>query len=254
MRPLLSVIVICKNEAHDIDACLASISWVDEIIVLDSGSDDETLSIAKKYTSKIFINTDWQGFGIQKNRALELAMGDWILSIDADERVSDILRAEIQQAVKSGKHVVFNMPRQSSYCGQFIHYSGWYPDRVTRLFKRGVAKFSNDVVHERLIFTDESAQLKAPLIHITYKDLDEMLLKMNQYSSLGAKNAKINGKQGSLFSAIAHAIWAFIRTYFLRLGFLDGAIGFMLAVSIAETTYYRYLKLYFLNEKSNVQH
>ena len=253
MPPTISVIVVCKNEAHDIDACLASVAWVDEIIVLDSGSHDETLSIAQKYTSNIHSNTDWQGFGVQKNRALALATGDWVLSIDADERVSDALRLEILQAIKNNKHDVFNMPRLSSYCGQFIHHSGWWPDRVSRLFKRDAAKFSDDLVHERLVFADKAAELNAPLTHITYKDLDEMLLKMNQYSSLGATNAQKKGKHGSLISAVAHGFWAFIRTYFLQLGFLDGAIGFMLAVSNAETTYYRYLKLYFLNEPFNIK-
>ncbi|MBC7696909.1 MAG: glycosyltransferase family 2 protein [Bacteroidia bacterium] len=246
MHQTLSVIIICKNEGHDIDACLASVAWADEIIVLDSGSQDETLSIAKKYTSNIHSNTDWQGFGVQKNRVLALATGDWVLSIDADERVSVTQRLEIQQAIKKNKQTVFNMPRSSSYCGQFIRHSGWWPDRVTRLFKRGTAKFSDDEVHERLVFAGKAAQLNAPLTHITYKDLDEMLTKMNQYSTLGATNAKKNGKHGSLIGAAAHGFWAFIRTYFLRLGFLDGAIGFILAVSIAETTYYRYIKLYFL--------
>lgn len=251
MHQTLSVIIICKNEAHDIDACLASVTWADEIIVLDSGSHDETLSIAQKYTSNIHSNTDWKGFGVQKNRVLALATSDWVLSIDADERVSDGLRIEIQQAIKKNKHAVFNMPRSSSYCGQFIRHSGWSPDRVTRLFKRGTAKFSDDVVHEQLVFAVKATQLNAPLTHITYKDLDEMLVKMNQYSSLGATKAQKNGKHGSLINAVAHGFWAFIRTYFLRLGFLDGAVGFILAVSIAETTYYRYLKLYFLMYSPN---
>ncbi len=249
MHPTISVIIICKNEAHDIDACLASVAWADEIIVLDSGSTDDTLTIAKKYTAHIHTNADWQGFGIQKNRALSLATGDWVLSIDADERVSDALRLEIEQAISSNTHPAFNMPRLSSYCGQFVHHSGWWPDRVTRLFKRDTAKFSDDLVHERLIFAGKSAQLNTPLTHITYKDLGEMLVKMNQYSSMGAENAHKKGKRGSLISAITHGIWAFGRTYFLRLGFLDGATGFMLAVSNAETTYYRYLKLAFLNKK-----
>ncbi len=254
MHQTLSVILICKNEAHDIDACLASVAWADEIIVLDSGSHDDTLSIVQKYTTNIHSNTDWQGFGVQKNRALALATGDWVLSIDADECVSDALRLEIQQAIKNNKHAIFNIPRLSSYCGQFIRHSGWSPDRVTRLFKRGTAKFSDDLVHERLVFSGRAAQLNTPLTHLTYRNLDEMLLKMNQYSSLGATNAKKNGKRGSLISATAHGVWAFIRTYFLRLGFLDGAIGFMLAVSNAETTYYRYLKLYFLSEQSNIKY
>ena len=246
MKSTLSVIVIVKNEEHDIRDCLQSVTWADEIIVLDSGSFDNTLSIAKEYTEKIYTAPDWQGFGVQKNRALAYASCDWILSLDADERVSEALYQEIENVIRSGGPSVYKLPRLSSFCGKFIRHSGWWPDYVARLFKRGSASFSNDLVHERLVFQGVAAELTEPLLHVTYKDLDEVISKINQYSTLGAKNSYQKGKRGSLISAIAHGFWAFIRTYFFRFGFLDGAEGFMLAISNAEATYYRYLKLRYL--------
>lgn len=246
MKPTISVVIIAKNEEHDIRDCLESVAWADEVIVLDSGSTDSTLKIAKEYTNKVYSSVDWQGFGIQKNRVLTYASSDWILSLDADERVSDALRQEIQNAIQSKNIFIFKMPRLSSYCGRFINHSGWWPDYVIRLFKRGKATFSNDLVHERLLFEGNANKLTEPLIHITYKDLNEVIVKINHYSDLGAKNSYQKGKRGSLTSAITHGVWAFIRTYIFRAGFLDGAEGFMLAVSNAETTYYRYLKLFYL--------
>ncbi len=242
----LAVIIISKNEAHDIAACLSSVAWADEIIVLDSGSEDATVSIAQQFTTQVYTNTQWQGFGIQKNRALAYAKSTWVLSIDADEVITPALRAEIEQAIQSATHQVYLMPRVSSYCGQYIRHSGWTPDRVARLFKRGSAEFSQDLVHESLQYQAPAALLKNPILHRSYRNLEEVLDKVNHYSSLGAHNAHNKGKKGSLAKALYHAAWAFIRTYLLRLGFLDGAVGLMLAISNAEVTYYRYLKLYFL--------
>ncbi len=251
MKSTLSVIIIVKNEEHDIRVCLESVVWADEIIVLDSGSIDNTLSIAKEYTDKIYTSTDWQGFGVQKNRALGYASCDWILSLDADEQVSDALHQEIANAIQSVSPFIYKLPRLSSYCGKFIRHSGWWPDYVPRLFKRGEASFSNDLVHERLVFQGDAAKLTVPLLHVTYKDLDEVISKINQYSTLGARNSYQKGKRGGLTSAIAHGFWAFVRTYIFRAGFLDGAEGLMLAISNAEATYYRYLKLFYLSKFQN---
>jgi len=248
MKPTLSVIIIVKNEEHDIRSCLESISWADEIIVLDSGSTDKTVSIAKEVTDKVYTSIDWQGFGVQKNRALAYASCEWVLSLDADEQVTDVLHHEITNAVQSANSFIYKLPRLSSYCGKFIRHSGWWPDYVTRLFKRGEAYFSNDLVHERLVFQGEVAKLTTPLLHVTYKDLDEVISKINQYSTLGAKNSFKKGIRGGLLTAIVHGFWAFIRTYIFRGGFLDGAEGLMLAISNAEVTYYRYLKLFYLSK------
>lgn len=247
----LSVIIITKNEESAIDECLNSVHWANEIIVVDSGSTDKTIEICKSYGANVFTTDDWPGFGRQKNRALALAKNEWILSIDADERVSNKLRHVIEAAISTNpENTAFRMPRKSSYCGQFIHHCGWWPDYVTRLFPRKSAIFSDDLVHEHILFNGEIKTLNEPLIHTSYTDLEEVLDKTNRYSSDGAQMLFVLGRRASLSQAVLRGFWAFIRTYFLRLGFLDGNMGFILAISNAETTYYKYLKLYFL-QKNN---
>lgn len=244
----ISVIIITKNEAHDIRECLASVAWADEIIVLDSGSTDDTLAIAREFTSLVYTSADWQGFGIQKNRALAYASKNWVLSLDADERVDAALQKEIQQVLQSSQSDVYFIPRLSSFCGRFIHHSGWRPDNVARLFKRGRAEFSPHLVHESLLFNAPAGYLSNPILHMSYKNLDEVLDKMQRYAMLGAAELQAKNKRSSLAGAVGHGVWAFVRTYVIRLGFLDGAQGFMLAVNNAETTYYKYLQLYFLTK------
>ena len=245
----LSVIIITKNEEQMIRGCLESVSWADEIIVVDSGSNDNTVGICKNLGAQVHV-MDWPGFGPQKNRALGLATGDWVLSLDADERVSTELRDEIQEVLATpGEHVAFRMPRSSSYCGRRMRYSGWWPDYVTRLFKRGRARFSDDPVHERLIVKGKTAMLKQPLLHAAFRNLEQVLQKLNNYSTTGAIMLQKQQRRASLGIAILHDLWTFVRTYFLRAGFLDGREGFMLAVSNAEGAYYRYLKAMLLAEK-----
>lgn len=244
--PSLSVTVITKNETHNIEACLRSVAFADQVIVLDSGSTDNTLEIAKALGAEVSSNPDWQGFGVQKNRALALANSDWVLSIDADERVQPELQAEILAAIKSNAFDVYSFPRLSSYCGQYMHHSGWYPDRVTRLFRRHSARFSDDLVHEKLVTTGKVGQLSGCLLHESFRNFETVLEKIDRYSSAGAQGLFNKGKDSSFSKALGHGLWAFIRTYFLRMGFLDGWMGLALAISNAEGTYYRYLKLWLL--------
>ena len=152
----LSIIVIVKNEESSIRECLASVAWADEIIVLDSGSSDQTVAICREYTDKVY-ETDWPGFGPQKNRALEYATKDWVLSIDADERISYDLQTEIKRVIQMpARFDAYTMPRRSNYCGRYMKHSGWWPDRVVRLFRRGKASFSDDLVHERIVVTGKT--------------------------------------------------------------------------------------------------
>ncbi len=245
--PSISATIITKNEASRIEQCLRSIEWVDEIIVLDSGSNDQTVEICKQFTPLVY-ETDWPGFGKQKNRAIEKATGDWILSIDADEIVTPKLQQEIQQAVCSEQVNGFECPRLSSYCGQPIHHSGWWPDYVPRLFRRGKGSFSNHSVHERLEIDGPTQKLKHPLIHHSFDTLEQVLDKVNHYSTLGAEQLYNEGRGSSLTKALTKGLWSFIRTYLLRGGILDGSKGLMLAISNAEGTYYKYLKLALLHE------
>ena len=245
---MLSVVIITKNEAHAIMDCLRSVAWATEIIVVDSGSTDETVNICNKFGAKVTITEHWPGFGRQKNLALSLATQPWVLSLDADERVTPELQEEFKQLITANANASYRMPRRSSYCGQFINHSGWSPDYVTRLFKRGHGRFSDALVHERLLPEHSTLTLKSALLHISYINLEEVLDKVNRYSTDGAAMSLSLGKSATLGKAVRHGIWAFIRTYFIRLGFLDGKMGFILAISNAETTYYRYLKLKFLSQ------
>lgn len=244
----LSVTVITRNEAQNIEDCLRSVLFADQIVVLDSGSTDATLQLARSMGAEVSTSPDWQGFGVQKNRALALTNSDWVLSLDADERITAELRAEIQDTLAAPEFDVYAFPRLSSYCGQYMRHSGWYPDRVTRLFRRHAARFSEDLVHEKVVTTHQVGQLRYPLLHESFKCFESVLDKINRYSSAGAQSLLNKKKTASVSSALGHGLWAFMRTYILRLGFLDGRMGLILAISNAEGTYYRYLKLWLLNQ------
>ena len=244
----LSVILITKNEAVNIRSCLESVAWADEIIVVDSHSSDDTVTVAREFTPHVHVR-DWPGFGAQKNRALSYATHDWVFSIDADERVTPELRAEIESAMVEQRADAYQIPRLSSFCGRFMRHSGWHPDYVLRLFRRSQGCFSDVLVHEAVQVQGVIAHLKQPLMHYSYRDFDDVLYKLNSYSSAASLMLLRRGKKGSLAQAVFHGWWAFFRTYFLRAGFLDGQEGFMLAIMNAENSYYRYIKLW-LKQKS----
>ena len=249
---MLSIIIITKNEAEHITRCLESVSWADEIIVLDSGSTDNTVSLCRHYTPLVY-ETDWPGFGVQKQRALDKATGGWVLSIDADEQVTDSLKKEIQQAMLRDDVQGYEIPRLSSYCGKPIKHGGWWPDYVLRLFKRQAGHFSPDLVHERILVDGTIQKLHFPLLHEAFVNPEEVLDKINRYSSLGAQKMFEQGKSTHLSTAILKGFWAFFRTYFVKGAFLDGAQGLMLAISNGEGTYYKYLKLWDLLRKQRKQ-
>ncbi len=246
-KPTISAIIIVKNEQKNIRECLESVVWVDEIIIIDSGSEDETLSICREYTERIFINTDWRGFGYQKSLALEKASQQWILSLDADERVIPELQAEIEQVIASDQDYAYAVPRQAYFIGKKMDHGGWWPDYVVRLFKKGSARFSDDIVHEHVLADAPIKKLQNPLIHYSYVSLAQLLNKINQYSDSGAEKMLARGKKSSLPLAILRGSWAFFKAYFLRLGLLDGQEGLITAIAKGEETYYKYLKLWYLN-------
>jgi len=246
----LSVIVITRNEAARLPACLASVAFADEVVVVDSGSTDDTVAIARGMGAKVAQTPDWPGFGPQKNRALELATGEWILSIDADERVTPRLRAEIEAAIAQDDFGAYSIGRYSSYCGQYMNHSGWRPDRVVRLARRDKARFSDALVHEALHVQGPVGRLEGELLHESYADLESVLDKVNRYSSAGARELHNRGVKGTMAKALGHGVWAFVRTYLVKRGFLDGRLGLALAISNAESTYYRYLKLWLMQRNS----
>jgi len=245
--PSLSIIIAAKNEAHNIADCVNSAAFADEVIVLDSGSTDGTPEVAAKAGATV-IATDWPGYGPQQSRGIELAKSDWVLSLDADERISPALQAEILQAIQEAKADGFRLPRLSSLCGTFIHHGGWRPDYTLRLVRREKAGFTHHFLHAHMTVDGTKADLQESLIHFSYRDLDDVLEKLNRYASGNAKDLDAKGVRGSFGKAISHGIWAFVRTYLFRAGFLDGRYGFILAFYNAESTYYKYLKLLALQE------
>lgn len=244
----LSVIIITCNEAPNIADCLACVDFADECIVVDSGSTDDTVAIARAAGARVEVTADWPGFGRQKNRALALAQGEWVLSLDADERVTPQLAAEIQSAMSGpAETVAYEIPRLSSFCGKFIRHSGWWPDAVLRLFRRGQARFTDAAVHERVVPEGDVGRLKAHMLHYTYPDLAFAIQKMNRYSSDAAHMMHAKGRKASVGSALGHSMWTFVRIYLVRRGFLDGSHGFVLAVLAAMGSFSRYAKLAFLS-------
>jgi glycosyltransferase involved in cell wall biosynthesis len=241
--PQLSAIVITRNETANIGACLDSLAFCDERIVVDCGSTDSTVEIARQKGARVEFHA-WRGFGPQKNHALSLATGIWVLSLDADERVTGELAAAIQAAIAEGGADAWEFLRLSSFCGRQMRHSGWYPDYVLRLFRRGKASFDDVIVHERVICGGTVKRLRPPLLHYPVVKLEDALSRMDRYSTASAQAIVASGRRVSFLTGIGHGLFAFLRTYVLRAGFLDGAEGFLLAVANAEGSYYRYMKVW----------
>lgn len=247
----LSVIIAARNEGHQIAACVGSVSFADEILVLDSGSTDDTAAKATRAGATVHL-TDWPGYGPQQLRGIGFAKCDWILSLDADELVTDSLQQEILAAIsgeESGaasgaKFDGYRLPRRSSFCGTFIEHSGWRPDYTLRLAKRTKAGFTDHFLHAHMTVAGTSGQLQSPIIHYSYKDLDDVLEKLSRYSRGASLDLQTRGGSSTLGKAVVKGLWSFIRTYFLRQGFRDGRMGLALAIYNSHTTYYKYLRLW----------
>lgn len=238
----LSVILITHNEIANLRDCLASVHFADQIIVVDSGSTDGTVQLARELGATV-LETNWPGFGPQKNRALDLADGDWVLSIDADERVTPELADEILLSLHGAQCDAYEIPRLSSFCGRFIRHSGWWPDPVLRLFRRGTARFTDAAVHERLICSGKVARLQQHFLHYSYPDLESVISKINRYSTDAAHEKFAKGKRASLPGACFRGFWTFFRHYTVMGGFLDGREGLLLAITAGIGNFYRYAKL-----------
>ena len=239
--PQISAIVITRNEAANIGACLDSLAFCDEHIIVDCGSTDETVDIARQKGARVEFH-EWRGFGPQKNYALSLATRAWVLSLDADERVTPELAAAIEAAIATGGADACEFPRLSSFCGRQIRHSGWYPDYVLRLFRRDQGRFDDVAVHERVMCEGVVRRLRPPLIHHPVVRLEDALERLDRYSTAKAEMMVASGRRVSFFSGIGHGLVSFLRAYVWRAGFLDGAEGFLLAVFTAETSYYPYMK------------
>lgn len=244
-EPTLTIVIVAKDEARNIAECVASASFADEVLVLDSGSADRTAALATEAGARV-VQTDWPGYGPQVARGFRLATGDWVLSLDADERITDALRSEVLTAIRSSAFDGYRIPRLSEFCGRFIHHSGWRPDLTLRLSRRELAGFTEHFLHAHMTVNGRIGNLGNALIHFSYPDIHDVLEKLDRYSSGNARDMLAAGESAGVGKAAIHGFFAFVRTYFLRLGFLDGRHGLMLAIYNAEYTYYKYIKLMFL--------
>lgn len=240
----ISVIIITKNEARNIGRCLRSVSgWTDEIIVLDSGSTDQTLQICSRYTSRLHI-ADWPGYGPQKNRALQLAHCEWVLSLDADEWIRPKLRTEIQEAMRNSASQGFYIPRLNMFCGRFLRHGDAARDRVLRLFKREAGKFSDDIVHEKVICTGPIGHLHQPILHNSSRTPEEWAGQMSKYVNLSIQLRSAQGRHSNPWQAVLSSSWIFLRSYILRQGFRDGRLGFRFACFQAKSSFQKHWGLW----------
>lgn len=253
MKQSLSVTIITKNEADRIDDCLSSVSGIaNEIIVLDCGSDDDTVEICKRYTDQVF-ETDWPGYGIQKQRALEKATGDWVLAIDADERLTPELADEIRQVLDNNPdEVAFKTQWAVVVFGKQLNH-GRSARFVLRLFRREGSKFSEDIVHEKVILPEgRVGKLKHRLLHYSIRDYEHLMSKNGLYAWLGGMKRFDKGvKGGGLWGASARAILVFLQVYILRRGFMDGSVGYLMAVMYSQAAFNKYATLWSLRRKTN---
>ncbi|MCD8504559.1 MAG: glycosyltransferase family 2 protein [Burkholderiaceae bacterium] len=246
--PTLALVMIVKNEADNLVGCLRSCEGVaDEIIVVDGGSTDNTVDIARELGAKVIAKPNWEGFGLQRRFAQSHVTSDWVFWIDADERLTPELKSSIKAAVsQNDPNSIYSVARLSWVFGKFIRHSGWYPDRVLRLHPTALTQYTNAPVHERLD-TPQNARvqpLAGDLLHYTYRDLQHYLVKSAQYADLWAQQRSARGKRGSLLQGFMHGIGCFLRMYILRAGFLDGRQGLLLALLSAHSTFAKYADLW----------
>ena len=242
----ISAYIIAYNEEDKISDCIKSILWADEIIVADSNSTDGTCEIAESLGAKV-VQIEFNGYGNLRNEAISYCKGDWIFSLDSDERCTEKVRDEILLLIKDAPLDIYKVPRKNFFMGKWIKFSGWYPNfRQPQLFRAGMMSYDNKPVHEGFISYSKKkiGELNNEIWQFPYKNIEEVMQKANRYSSLGAQKLNDNAKKGSVLKALLHGTWAFIKHYIFKLGFLDGGAGFVIAFGNFEGTFYRYVKLY----------
>jgi glycosyltransferase involved in cell wall biosynthesis len=241
----VSVTIITLNEASNIEACLASVAWADDVLVVDSGSTDGTPDLARAKGARVIVR-GWPGYSAQKNFAATEARHDWILSVDADERITPELAAEIQTTIaRDPQEAGFRMPRVSWHLGKWIRTTDWYPDYQLRLYHRGRATWPQRRVHESVSATAGAVgRLKGELQHYAYRDVSHHFATMDRYTSLAAEDMQAEGRRASFFDLTIHPWAAFVRNYVLRRGFMDGTAGFVISVMNAYYVFLKFSKLW----------
>jgi glycosyltransferase involved in cell wall biosynthesis len=247
--PKLSVTVITKNEAADIGEALASVAWADEIVVVDSHSTDDTVAIARQYTDRVVVR-DWPGYIDQKNYAASIASHDWILSLDADERVTPQLATELQ-ALKAGAppEAAFRIPRVTWHLGRWIRTTDWYPDYQLRFYDRRAAQWTGKYVHEAVSVSGTIGQLRGELQHYAYRDIADHLETIDRYTTLAARQMHESGRRAGLLQIAGHPPLAFLRNYLAHGGIRDGAAGFIISAMNAYYVFLKFAKLWELQRR-----
>jgi glycosyltransferase involved in cell wall biosynthesis len=248
----ITATVITFNEEHNIAKALESLSWADEILVVDSESTDNTVEIARQFTDRVFVRP-WPGYSAQKNFAADQARDDWIFSLDADERVSPELAEEIKKIKlrNSPRQAAFEMARLTFYLGRWIKHSGWHPDYKQRLYDRKRARWQGDYVHETLEVDGIVTTIKGNILHYTVRDASEHHLRMDRYTTLAAEQLFSQRKHVSFFSLLFSPISVFLRSYLFKLGFLEGIPGLAIARFAAHYEFLKKLKVW---ERQRSQH
>jgi len=247
----LSVAIITKNEAANLPGCLQSIAFARQIVVVDSGSDDGTLEIARGFGCEVF-SEPWKGFGAQKQAAIDRCREPWVLVLDADERIPPETQAAIRSVIAAGEGGApgYSFPRKNFFQGRWIRHMGWWPDRITRLFRRGMGRMTEARVHEAVTVNGPVVALDSPIVHCTESRLSEILKKIDRYSTLAAEEAFREGRRSSVWGALARAELTFLQNYVLRRGFLDGRQGLVLSVTDAVNKFFKYAKLSEMNRRA----
>lgn len=241
-RPSLSAVLITKNAASLLDECLASLGFCDEILVVDSGSEDATAEVAGRHGARV-IQSEWRGFGPQKRFAVEQAGHDWVLCIDADERVSEALQKSIRAAISVPTFAAYRFARCNKFMGRYLKHGEGYPDWSLRLFDRRAARWSDDPVHERVIANGDIGTLPGDLLHESAESLETYLAKQNRYSTLAAKQALAVGKRATVIHLLLSPTLRFIKFYLFRLGFLDGVPGLVHILVGCGASFAKYAKM-----------
>ena len=239
----LSVTIITLNEEKRIRDALESVKWADEIIVVDSGSTDKTIDICKEYTNKVFFNP-WTGINAQKTFTKNLATGDWLLNIDADERVSAALQAEIQAVLKKTDCDGYSIPRKVYYLGRWIEHSGWYPDYKLRLFKTKKGAWAGHDPHDDIVVNGKIGYLAGDLYHLTYENIEDHVSTINRFTTVAAREYKKRHKKSGLLNLVVRPALTFFKKYVVKQGFRDGLPGFVIAISSAYYVFLKYAKLW----------
>ncbi len=238
----ISATLVTLNEESNLPRAIESLRCCDEIVVVDSGSHDRTVKIASKLGARV-IETEWRGYAAQKNFAAEQAAHDWILSLDADEALSESLEAEIWDIKRSGPQAdAYTIPRLAQYMGRWIFHSGWYPDRKVRLYDRSKAKWVGEYVHESVRVNGRVAHLKSNLLHYTCDSLSQHLKTTDRYTTLAAQELVAQGRRVPLWRLLLAPPWAFVKTYFFQRGFQDGFEGLVIAYMAATYVFVKYAK------------